>query len=58
MIRAAGRVPRQRTTFYGDAPAERVAAARDAGPLATPEYTPARREPRRHRLPPVRFGTA
>ena len=34
MIRAAGRVPRQRTTLYGDAPAERVRASFGAPPLA------------------------
>ncbi len=33
-IRALGRRPRQRTTLYGEAPAERVAAARAALPLA------------------------
>ena len=27
MIRQAGKRPRQRTTFYGDAPAERLATA-------------------------------
>jgi FO synthase len=35
-IRAAGRTPRQRTTLYGDAPAERRAASFDAPPLAEP----------------------
>ena len=34
VIRAAGREPRQRTTLYGDAPAERVAASFAAAPLA------------------------
>ena len=60
LIRSAGRVPRQRTTLYGDAPAERVrasfgAAARraaqppvkDAGLVAPPRLVrPARRRPR------------
>jgi FO synthase len=32
MVRAAGRVPRQRTTLYGDPTAERLAAAR-RGPV-------------------------
>ena len=34
MIRAAGRVPQQRTTLYGDATLERHAAAQAAPPLA------------------------
>jgi FO synthase len=34
LIRACGRVPRQRTTLYGDAPNERRAASFRAGPLA------------------------
>jgi FO synthase len=34
LIRAMGRVPRQRTTLYGEATAERHAVARDAAPLA------------------------
>jgi len=36
LIRAAGRVPRQRTTLYGDAPEERVRASFGAPPLAEP----------------------
>ena len=36
LIRSADRVPRQRTTLYGDAPEERVRASFDAGPLAEP----------------------
>jgi FO synthase len=40
-IRAIGRVPRQRTTLYGDAPAERVAASFGAPPLAEPLNPPA-----------------
>ena len=35
-IRALGRLPRQRTTFYGDAPEERRRASFDAPPLAEP----------------------
>jgi FO synthase len=35
-IRAAGRVPRQRTTLYGDAPAEQVARSFAAAPLLEP----------------------
>ena len=33
LIRASGRVPRQRTTLYADAPAERRAASFGAAPL-------------------------
>ncbi len=36
LIRAAGRVPRQRTTVYGDAPEDRVLASFGAPPLAEP----------------------
>ncbi len=36
LIRSAGRVPRQRTTLYEDAPEERRAASFDAEPLAEP----------------------
>ena len=36
IIRANGRRPRQRTTLYGEAPAERVAASFGAAPLAEP----------------------
>src|SRR5687767_9665440 len=39
-IRAAGRVPRQRTTLYGEPPAERVAASFGAAPLAEPLNPP------------------
>ena len=34
LIRSAGRIPRQRTTVYGDPPEERVHASFDARPLA------------------------
>ncbi len=40
MIRAAGRVPRQRTTLYGTADPERVAASFAAPPLAEPLNPP------------------
>jgi FO synthase len=43
LIRSLGRAPRQRTTLYGDAPAERHAAAFGAAPLADPINTPARK---------------
>jgi FO synthase len=36
IIRAAGRVPRQRTTLYGEPPGERVAASFGAEPLTEP----------------------
>jgi FO synthase len=36
LIRSAGRVPRQRTTLYGDPPEERVRASFGASPLAEP----------------------
>jgi FO synthase len=36
IIRASGRTPRQRTTLYGEAPPERVAASYNAAPLAEP----------------------
>ncbi|MBD0338761.1 MAG: 5-amino-6-(D-ribitylamino)uracil--L-tyrosine 4-hydroxyphenyl transferase CofH [Thermoleophilia bacterium] len=40
LIRAAGRVPRQRTTLYGEVPAERRAASFGAAPLAQPLNPP------------------
>jgi FO synthase len=40
MIRAAGRVPRQRTTLYGEPDSERVAASFAAAPLAEPLNPP------------------
>ena len=40
MIRAAGRIPRQRTTLYGDPDPERVAASFAAAPLAEPLNPP------------------
>jgi FO synthase len=43
LIRTIGRVPRQRTTLYADAAAERRAAAFAAAPLSEPVNTPARR---------------
>ncbi len=38
MIRAAGRVPQQRTTLYGEAPAERHEVARVAAPLEAAKF--------------------
>ena len=40
LICSAGRVPRQRTTLYGDVPEERVRASFDAAPLAEPSNPP------------------
>jgi FO synthase len=48
LIRSLGRVPRQRTTLYGDASSERKAASFGAAPLLDPVNTPARRY-ERHR---------
>ena len=42
LIRASGRVPRQRTTLYADAPAERRAASFGPEPLAEPLNPPVR----------------
>ncbi|HEX4930040.1 MAG TPA: 5-amino-6-(D-ribitylamino)uracil--L-tyrosine 4-hydroxyphenyl transferase CofH, partial [Gaiellaceae bacterium] len=42
LIRANGRVPRQRTTLYADAPADRRAASFAAAPLAEPLNPPVR----------------
>jgi FO synthase len=43
LIRLLGRLPRQRTTLYADAPAARKAASFGAAPLVEPVNTPARR---------------
>ncbi|MDX6412156.1 MAG: synthase [Gaiellaceae bacterium] len=40
LIRSAGRIPRQRTTLYGDAPEERRRASFGAAPLAEPWNPP------------------
>jgi FO synthase len=42
LIRSAGRTPRQRTTLYGDPPAERIRASFGAEPLAEPLNPPVR----------------
>ena len=54
MIMAAGRVPRQRTTAYGEVSAERGAAARDAPELAAIVNTPAQKYARNERRPLLR----
>jgi len=43
LIHSLGRTPRQRTTFYGDAPIERKSASFGAAPLSDPVNTPARK---------------
>jgi FO synthase len=40
LIRSAGRIPRQRTTLYEDAPEERRLASFGAAPLAEPWNPP------------------
>ena len=40
LIRSAGRVPRQRTTLYGEPPEERVRASFGAAALAEPLNPP------------------
>jgi FO synthase len=54
LIEGAGRVPYQRTTLYGQAPAERNAASFGAAPLAATVNPPPRRQERAKEL--VRFG--
>jgi FO synthase len=56
LIGAAGRVPYQRTTLYGEAPAERVSASLRAAPLAEPVNRPPRRHERSREQALVRFG--
>jgi FO synthase len=46
LIRTAGRIPRQRTTLYGDVPASLQRASRTAMPLAPLVMTPVGRHPR------------
>ncbi len=57
LIRSAGRVPRQRTTFYGEPPAEQVARSFGAAPLAEPVNPPAREAGLRPRRTLVRVGS-
>jgi FO synthase len=58
LIEEIGRVPYQRTTTYGEAPAERVRASFDAPPLAAPVNRPPRRQERSREQLLVRFGQA
>jgi FO synthase len=50
LIESTGRVPYQRTTLYGEAPAERSAASFDAAPLAATVNPPPRRHERAKEL--------
>jgi FO synthase len=56
LIEAAGRVPYQRTTLYGEAPTERTAASLEAAPLTAAINQPPRR--REHAKELVRFGAS
>jgi FO synthase len=56
LIEGIGRVPHQRTTVYGQAAAERVAASFRAAPLAEPVNRPPHRRERSRDHPLVRFG--
>ncbi len=56
MIRAAGRIPRQRTTTYEDATDERIAAGLAATELTDIINTPARKYERRRTAPLLRPG--
>ena len=56
IIREAGRSPRQRTTRYRDAPAERIHASIGAGALSEPVNRRARRFERDPSVPLVRSG--
>jgi FO synthase len=58
MIRAAGRVPRQRTTTYGEPDLERVAASFGAPPLAEPLNPPVETSGLRRPAALVRPGLA
>jgi FO synthase len=56
LIEDAGRTPYQRTTLYGQAPAERIAASFEAAPLEATVNPPPRRQERGKNL--VRLGAA
>jgi FO synthase len=58
MIRAAGRIPRQRTTLYGTPDPERVAASFGAAPLAEPLNPPVDTSGLRRPIRLVRPGLA
>ena len=56
LIDELGRVPLQRTTLYGAAPAERVSASFSAEPLEPAVNPPPRRRERSQDQVLVRFG--
>ena len=56
MIEAAGRIPHQRSTLYGDVSAERIEAGRRAGELAEIINTPAQKYERKRKTPLLRPG--
>jgi FO synthase len=56
LIEGIGRVPDQRTTLYGEVPAERVVASFGAAPLAEVVTRPPRRRARAKDRQLVRFG--
>jgi FO synthase len=56
LIEELGRVPYQRTTVYGAAPAERVSASFGAAPLEPAVNRPPRRHERSREQVLVRFG--
>jgi hypothetical protein len=56
LIEGIGRVPHQRTTRYGEVPAERVAASFCAAPLAEVVTRPPRRREGAKERQLVRFG--
>ena len=56
LIRELGRVPRQRTTVYGEVPPERVEASFRAAPLTEPVNQAPRRRRRSEEQLLVRFG--
>jgi FO synthase len=56
LIREGGRVPHQRTTTYGEVPAERIGASLRAEPLAEVVNRPPQRRERAREQALVRFG--
>jgi hypothetical protein len=56
LIQEIGRVPCQRTTLYGEAPAQRISASFLAGPLEMTVNRPPRRRERPKDRSLVRFG--
>ena len=56
MIEGAGRTPRQRTTLYADAPAERIEAGKNATALSDIVNTPPRKRPGGRKGPLLKPG--